>query len=499
MGRHLLAIDQGTTGSTVVVLSDDGRILGKATREFAQHYPKPGEVEHDLGEIAASIDAALADAYAAAGVSPAACAGIGITNQRETTVVWDRATGAPIHRAIVWQDRRTAARCEGLRAAGHEALFRAKTGLVLDPYFSGTKLEWILDAVPGARARAERGELAFGTIDSWLVWRLSGGALHVTDATNASRTLIYDIHAGCWDAQLAALLRVPMAVLPEVRSSSEIYARTRGVAGLPDGIPIAGIAGDQQAALFGQTCFAAGEAKCTYGTGAFLLLNTGTRAVPSTHGLITTIAWRLGGQTTYALEGSAFIAGAAVQWLRDGLGLIRSASEVEALAAQVESAGDVVFVPALAGLGAPHWDPHARGLIAGITRDTRAAHLARAALEGIAFQIADLVDAMERDAGTPLGRLRVDGGAASNALLMQFQADVLGAPIDRPRCVETTALGAAYLAGLAVGVFRDTADVARAHAIERTFEPRIAPAERAAHLARWRRAVARAKSESTLA
>jgi glycerol kinase len=499
MGRHLLAIDQGTTGSTVVVLSDDARILGKATREFAQHYPKPGEVEHDLGDIEASIAGALADAYAAAGVSPGECAGIGITNQRETTVVWDRATGAPIHRAIVWQDRRTADRCAALRAAGHEALFRSRTGLVLDPYFSGTKLAWILDAVPSARARAERGELAFGTIDSWLVWRLSGGAVHVTDATNASRTLLLDLHTGQWDAQLAALLDVPLAVLPQVRSSSEIYARTRSFPGLPDGIPVAGIAGDQQAALFGQACFAPGEAKCTYGTGAFLLLNTGARAVPSTHGLLTTIAWRLGGQTTYALEGSSFIAGAAVQWLRDGLGIIRSASEIEALAAKVDSAGDVVFVPALAGLGAPHWDPHARGLITGITRDTGAAHLARATLEGIAFQIADLVEAMERDAGAPLGRLRVDGGAAANALLMQFQADVLGAPIDRPRSVETTALGAAYLAGLAVGVFRDTADVARAHGLERTFTPQLAPAERAAHLARWRRAVARAKSESTSA
>jgi glycerol kinase len=498
MGRHLLAIDQGTTGSTVVVLSDDARILGKATREFAQHYPKPGEVEHDLVDIEASIAGALVDAYAAAGVAPGECAGIGITNQRETTVVWDRATGAPIHRAIVWQDRRTADRCAALRAAGHEALFRSRTGLVLDPYFSGTKLAWILDAVPGARARAERGELAFGTIDSWLVWRLSGGAVHVTDATNASRTLLLDLHTGHWDTQLAALLDVPLAVLPEVRSSSEVYAHTRGFPGLPDGIPVAGIAGDQQAALFGQACFAPGEAKCTYGTGAFLLLNTGARAVPSTHGLLTTIAWRIGGQTTYALEGSAFIAGAAVQWLRDGLGIIRSASEVEALAAKVDSAGDVVFVPALAGLGAPHWDPHARGLITGITRDTTAAHLARATLEGIAFQIADLVEAMERDAGAPLGRLRVDGGAAANALLMQFQADVLGAPIDRPRSVETTALGAAYLAGLAVGVFADLDAVKRAHRVARAFAPEMEPAERKRRLAGWQDAVRRSRGADAL-
>ncbi len=497
MPRHLLAIDQGTTGSTAVLLSDDGRILGKATREFAQHFPQPGWVEHDLGDIGASIDGALEDAYRAAGVPASECAGIGITNQRETTVIWDRATGEPIHRAIVWQDRRTAARCEALRAAGHEALFRQKTGLVLDPYFSGTKIEWILDAVPGARARAERGELAFGTIDSWLVWRLSGGAVHVTDATNASRTLVYDIHAGQWDPQLAELLRVPLALLPEVRSCSEIYARTKSVRGLPDGVPLAGMAGDQQAALFGQTCFAVGDAKCTYGTGAFLLMNTGTRAVPSTHGLVTTIAWRLGGVTTYALEGSSFIAGAAVQWLRDGLGIIKSAAEVESLARQVESSGEVMFVPALAGLGAPYWDPYARGLIAGISRDTKAAHLARAALEGIAFQIADLVSAMELDAGTPLARLRVDGGAAANELLMQFQADLLGAPIDRPRSVETTALGAAYLAGLAVGVFRGTEDVTKAHHLERTFEPHLAKPERDAQLARWRRAVARARSEAT--
>jgi glycerol kinase len=501
--RHILALDCGTTSVRAIVFAVDASggfaERGSSQREFAQHFPKPGWVEHDADEIWTSLAACMNGAIVAANLAARDIAAIGITNQRETIVVWDRATGAPIHHAIVWQDRRTASRLAELRAEGHEDAVRAATGLTLDPYFSATKLAWILDAVPGARARAERGELAFGTIDSWLVWRLSGGAVHVTDATNASRTLLLDLHTGHWDTQLAALLDVPLAVLPEVRSSSEVYAHTRGFPGLPDGIPVAGIAGDQQAALFGQACFAPGEAKCTYGTGAFLLLNTGARAVPSTHGLLTTIAWRIGGQTTYALEGSAFIAGAAVQWLRDGLGIIRSASEVEALAAKVDSAGDVVFVPALAGLGAPHWDPHARGLITGITRDTTAAHLARATLEGIAFQIADLVEAMERDAGAPLGRLRVDGGAAANALLMQFQADVLGAPIDRPRSVETTALGAAYLAGLAVGVFRDTADVTRAHGVERTFTPRLAPFERAAHLARWRRAVARAKSETTSA
>lgn len=494
MSGYILAIDQGTTGSTVMVLSDDGRILGRANREFPQHFPRPGWVEHDLDEIWQSVTDAIRGALDAAAVLPTHCLAIGITNQRETTIVWDRATGQPIHRAIVWQDRRTADRCRALAERGHEGMVRARTGLVLDPYFSGTKVEWLLDHVDGARARAEAGKLAFGTIDSWLVHRLSGGA-HVTDVTNASRTLLFDIQRRRWDPELADVLRVPQAMLPEVRSSSERYATTRGASVLPDGIPISGIAGDQQSALFGQTCFRPGEAKCTYGTGAFLLVNTGTSPVPSNRGLVTTIAWQIGDECVYALEGSTFIAGAAVQWLRDGLGLIRSADEIEALAAAVASAGDVTFVPALAGLGAPHWDPHARGLLTGLSRDTTKAHIARAALEGIAFQIADLADAVAADSGRAIERLRVDGGAAANNLLMQFQADVLGVRIDRPENLETTALGAAYLAGLAEGVWRDTSAIVAQHRISRTYEPALGADERSAHLERWKRAVARTRSQ----
>lgn len=495
MSQHLLSLDQGTTGSTALILDAEARILGKATREFQQHYPQPGLVEHEPEEIWASVLEALAAANSAAGVDGTTFAGIGITNQRETTVVWEKSTGRAIHRAIVWQDRRTADACAALKSAGLEDMFRAKTGLVLDPYFSGTKVAWILDNVAGARARAEAGELLFGTIDSWLVYRLSAGEVHVTDVTNASRTLLFDIHTGAWDAALAKHLNVPLKMLPKVASSSEVYARTRNVKGIADGTPIAGIAGDQQAALFGQTCFGVGEAKCTYGTGAFLLMNTGTSAVASKHGLLTTIAWKLGNTTTYALEGSAFIAGAAVQWLRDGLGIIKSASEVEALARTVASAGDVVFVPALAGLGAPHWDPHARGLIYGLSRDTNKGHIARATLEGIALQIVDLVSAMSADAGKPLSRMRVDGGAASNELLMQFQSDILGVHVDRPRSVETTALGAAYLAGLAVGVFRDLDAVKKAHHVEKTFAPEMSERDRSHHLVRWQRAVDRTRSE----
>ena len=498
MPGFLLSIDQGTTGSTALLLSPDGRILGRANREFPQHFPKPGWVEHDLDEIWQSVGEAAGRAIDEAGVNPSQCLGIGITNQRETTVLWDRKTGKAVHRAIVWQDRRTADRCRELKDEGKEALFRERTGLVLDPYLAGTKLEWLLDHVDGARKRAEKGELAFGTIDSWLVYRLSGGKVHVTDASNASRTLLYDISDQRWDEELAAVLRVPMGLLPEVRSCSEVYAHTSGVPGVPDGIPIAGMAGDQQAALFGQTCFSVGDAKCTYGTGAFLLTNTGTEVVHSTNGLLTTIAWRIGDETVYALEGSAFIAGAAVQWLRDGLGLISSSSEIEAKAREVDESGDVVFVPALAGLGAPHWDPHARGLIYGLTRDTTAAHLARATLEGIAFQIVDLVDAMQADAGRPITRLRVDGGAARNDLLMQFQADMLGVTIDRPENVETTALGAAYLAGMAVGVFDGLDSVVDAYRIERSFEPQVTQGERDGHLKRWRDAVRRARSETRI-
>jgi glycerol kinase len=496
MARFLIAIDQGTTGSTALVLSEQAEVIGRATREFPQHFPEPGLVEHDVDEIWTSVLESVAEALRAASVKPEECAAIGITNQRETTVLWERASGKPVHRAIVWQDRRTAARCAELKAKGLEPLFRERTGLVLDPYFSGTKLEWLLDHVPGARARADRGELRFGTIDCLIASKLSAGALHKTDVSNASRTLLYDIRRGAWDPELLDALRVPASLLPEVCGNSEVYGFTRGLSVLPDGIPIAGMAGDQQAALFGQTCFSVGDAKCTYGTGAFLLMNTGEQAMRSEHGLLTTVAWRIGGRTVYALEGSSFVAGSAVQWLRDQLGIIRSAADVEALARKVDSSQGVVFVPALTGLGAPHWDPGARGLVYGLTRGSSAAHLARATLEGIAFQIAELAQAMVEDAGRPLRRLRVDGGASNNSLLMQFQADLLGVDIDRPSCVETTALGAAYLAGLAVGVFRDTAAIAEVHHVERSFAPAMSAADRGQHLTRWRDAVRRARSQA---
>jgi glycerol kinase len=492
-GPYVVAIDQGTTGSTVVVLGSDLAVLARENREVPQHYPQPGWVEHEPDEIWASVLAALDAALAKSGIDARQIAALGITNQRETTILWERASGRPLHRAIVWQCRRTAPACAALKARGLEPEVRAKTGLLLDPYFSGTKIGWILDAVGGARARAARGEVAFGTIDTFLVHRLSGGAAHVTDVTNASRTLLFDIHAMRWSAELCEALTVPPSVLPEVRSSSEVVARTKGVPGLPDGIPIAGIAGDQQAALFGQGCFAAGDAKCTYGTGAFLVLNTGPTPITSTRRLLTTVAWRIGGETTYALEGSVFIAGAAVQWLRDGLGIIRSASEVEALARRVDDTGDLVFVPALTGLGAPQWDPDARGLICGITRDTTAAHLARATLEGIAMSIAELVGAMREETGRPLAAFKVDGGAAQNDLLMQAQADFIGSPVVRPKNIETTALGAGLLAGLAVGVWRSRDELAPRLAVDRRFEPDMNPEERERRAVRWRRAVERAR------
>jgi glycerol kinase len=492
MKQYILAIDQGTTGSTALVIDRQLTVRGRHTEEFPQIYPQPGWVEHDPEAILASVHLSVTRALAAAGVDPTELAGIGITNQRETTVVWDRQTGRAVHPAIVWQDRRTAPRCLELRAEGYETLFRRRTGLVLDPYFSGTKIAWILDAVDGARPRAQRGELAFGTIDSFLVWRLTGGAAHVTDASNASRTLLLDLHTLQWDEGLCGLLRVPPAMLPEVRGCSEVYGLTRDFPGLPDGIPVAGMAGDQQAALFGQACFAAGEAKCTYGTGAFLLMNTGDRAIESHNGLLTTVAWRLGGQTTYALEGSTFIAGAAVQWLRDCLGLISQAAEIEALAARVRDADGVCFVPALTGLGAPHWRPEARGVITGLTRGTTAAHLARAALEGIAFQCFEVLEAMQKDLGRPLAALKVDGGASANNLLMQFQADLLGVSLVRPAMLETTALGAACLAGLGVGLFPDLAAVTAAWREERRFERQLSEDEVAGRVAAWRVAVAKA-------
>ncbi|HET6343633.1 MAG TPA: glycerol kinase, partial [Myxococcota bacterium] len=443
MSEHILAIDQGTTGTTCLVVDlgagSAGKVRGRGYRELPQHFPKPGWVEHDLEQICSSVCDAAALALTHAGLAGQDIAAIGITNQRETSGVWD-GSGRPLARAIVWQDRRTASECRALAEAGHAPLFKARTGLVPDPYFSGTKLGWLLAHTPGLRERAGRGEARFGTIDTWLLYKLTGGDAFATDATNASRNLLFDIHRGGWDEELAGLFGdIPRGMLPRVQASSGVFGETRGVPGLPDGIPIAGVAGDQQAALFGQACFDAGMAKCTYGTGAFALVNTGTQAEASAHGLLTTIAWQLGDTITYALEGSVFVAGAVVQWLRDGLHMFRSSHEVEALAAEVEDSGGVTVVPALTGLGAPHWRPNARGAITGITRGTTRGHIARAALEGIALQVADLLVAMGQDHGGALKVLRVDGGASANNLLMQFQADVLGLEIHRPPMVETTA------------------------------------------------------------
>jgi glycerol kinase len=486
----VLALDQGTTSSRALVFDGGGAVRGIAQREFRQIYPEPGWVEHDPTEIWATQSAVMYEALAKAGITGRDVAAIGITNQRETAVLWERATGRPLTNAIVWQDRRTAATCDALRAAGHEATFTAKTGLVLDPYFSGTKLKWLLDNVPLARARAARGELAFGTIDSWLVWQLTRGGVHVTDPSNASRTLLYDIHTGSWDDELLSLLEIPRAVLPRVVPSSGAVA-TAALGGVS--VPIAGIAGDQQAALFGQACDLPGLAKNTYGTGCFLLLNTGARAVASKNRLITTVAWDLGAGRTYALEGSVFVGGAAVQWLRDGLNLIQKAADVEALAASVPDNGGVFFVPAFAGLGAPHWDAYARGAVFGLTRGSTGGHLARAALESIAFQSADVLFAMERDTGLALTELRVDGGATANELLMQFQADLLGVPVVRPEILETTALGAAYFAGLGVGTWKDAAEIRANWRVARRFEPSMSRDRAAALRAGWEKAVSRAK------
>ncbi len=458
-----------------------------AQRELGQIFPRPGWVEHDPLEIWESQLAVAREALARSGLGARDVAAIGIANQRETAVLWDRATGRPLANAIVWQDRRTAAACERLRRDGREELFAARTGLTLDPYFSGTKLAWLLDALPGARAAAAAGRLAAGTVDSWLIWNLTGG-LHATDATNASRTLLYGLAAGAWDPELLEVLEIPPQILPEIRPSGALYGEAAADRfGAP--IPIAGVLGDQQAALFGQACFAPGMAKTTYGTGAFLLLHTGGQPIRSAHGLLASPAWRLAGGTDFALEGSVFAAGAAVQWLRDGLGIIRSAAEVEALAASVPDGGGVVLVPAFTGLGAPHWDPWARGALLGLTRGTTAAHIARAALEGIAHQVADVLAAMESDSGSPLAELRVDGGAASNDLLLQIQADLTGMPVTRPKVRETTALGAAYLAGLTVGVFRDLDEIAARWQLERRFDPAMDQGERAERRARWAQAV----------
>ena len=493
--EYVLALDQGTTSSRAIVFDRDGRVVTVAQREFRQIFPQPGWVEHDAREIWATQHAVALEAMERSGASVRSFVALGITNQRETTLLWDRATGQPVANAIVWQDRRTAQRCDALRRQGRAARIQQKTGLVIDAYFAGTKLEWLLDNVPGARARAEAGELAFGTIDSWLVWNLTGGRVHATDASNASRTLLFNLHTQDWDQELLDLLRVPRAVLPDVVPSSGVLAETESsLFGAP--LPIAGIAGDQQAATFGQACFTPGMAKNTYGTGCFMLMNTGAQPVASRNRLLTTVGWQGppgAHRTAYCLEGSVFVAGAAVQWLRDGLQVLRSAPEVESLAAQVDDTGDVYLVPAFTGLGTPDWDGYARGALVGLTRGTTRAHIARAALEAIALQSADVFAAMMKDARIPLTELRVDGGASRNNLLMQMQADFLGVPVVRPQVTETTALGAAYLAGLATGFWSDGAQIAAQWQAERRFEPRMGEGERVAKLARWRQAVERAK------
>ncbi len=489
--KHVIAIDQGTTGTTVLVLDEQLQIAGRNTQEFRQIYPQPGWVEHSPADIWDSVTVALAAALEQSGVAPSTIAAIGITNQRETTVLWERSSLAPVRTAIVWQDRRTADMCNELKAAGHEELVRARTGLVLDPYFSGTKLRWMLDDDPVLRTRAGTGELAFGTVDSYLIAKLTGGT-HVTDVSNASRTLLFGLQSLAWEDDLLDLFDIPRELLPQVRSSSEVYGETRGVPGLPDGIPVSGVAGDQQAALFGQACFAPGDAKCTYGTGTFILMNTGATPVASTRGLLTTIAWQIGGEVHYALEGSAFIAGAAGQWLRDGLGIIESAPDIEPLAASVNDSGGVVMVPAFVGLGAPHWRPDARAAITGITRGTTRAHVARATLEGSALQNDDILKAMEADSDRTLTSLKVDGGAAANDLLMQFQADVLGVVISRPHILETTALGAAFLAGLGVGVWANKDQVAEVWREQHAFSPTPDRSVVEDHLRRWDIAVAKA-------
>jgi glycerol kinase len=491
MTTHVLALDQGTTSSRSILFDAAGSLVAVAQREFTQYFPHSGWVEHDAEEIWATQAATITEVLARARLTAADVAAIGITNQRETTVLWDRATGRPVARAIVWQDRRTAAVCARLKAAGHEAEVRRRTGLLIDPYFSATKLAWLLDSDPALRLRAERGELAFGTIDSWLIWNLTGGTAHVSDVTNASRTMLLDIASGQWDPHMLELLRIPGAILPRVVPScvpaGTLTARLEGRA-----IPIGGIAGDQQAALFGQACFSPGMAKNTYGTGCFMLMNTGSEPPSSTHRLLATVAWDVGGRS-YALEGAVFVGGAVVQWLRDGLGLIRSSADVEALAASVPDTGGVCLVPAFTGLGSPHWDPYARGAIVGLSRGTTRAHIARAALESIALQSAELLAAMQADARFPLRELRVDGGAARNDLLLQFQADLLGVPVVRPTIIETTALGAANLAGLAAGLWRSTDELAANWRVDRRFAPGLSRDAASMHMLRWSRAVERAR------
>ena len=476
MSKYILALDQGTSSSRAIVFDHDGNICSTAQQEFTQHFPQPGWVEHDPMEIWSSEAAVIAQAISQIGINGKDIAAIGITNQRETTIVWDAETGAPVCNAIVWQDRRTSAFCDELKARGLVDKIREKTGLIIDAYFSGTKIKWILDNVPGARERAEAGKLRFGTVDCWLVWQLTRGEVHVTDVSNASRTMLFNINTLEWDQELLDLLGVPRSMMPRVASSSEVYGYTKTTIFAHE-VPIAGIAGDQQAALFGQMCTEPGSVKNTYGTGCFLLMNTGEKPILSRNNLLTTVAWKIGDKVNYALEGSIFVGGSVVQWLRDGLGIIRSSSEVEALAATVPDNGGVYFVPALTGLGAPHWDQYAHGVICGITRGTTAAHIARAALEGIAFQTMDIVGAMEKDAGVRLAELKVDGGASRNNLMMQFQADILGTAVIRPEVTETTAMGACYLAGLAVGYWGSLDEIRQQWKAERTFTPSGAEVE----------------------
>lgn len=495
---HILSLDAGTTSCRAIVFDRQGNIQAVAQKEFEQHFPKPSWVEHNANEIWSTQIGVAAEALAQARLQPGDVQAIGITNQRETAVVWDRRTGQPIHNAIVWQDRRTSPMCDKLRAAGKEGFIQERTGLLIDAYFSATKIAWILDNVKGAREQAAAGELAFGTIDTWLVWKLTHGQKHVTDVTNASRTMLFNIHTGQWDAELLKLFNIPASMLPEVRSSSEVYGQTAsGLLG-SEQVPIAGIAGDQQAALFGQLCLQPGQTKTTYGTGCFMLQSTGEKVLLSRNRLLSTVACQLNGRTTYALEGSVFIGGAVVQWLRDGLEIIRKSSDVSKLAATVPDNGGVYLVPAFAGLGAPHWDSDARGLMIGLTRGTNKAHIARAAVESIAFQVADLVSAMQADSGLALPEMRVDGGASRDDLLMQFQADLLGVPLVRPAETETTALGAAYLAGLAVGLWKGTDELVAMQRIDKRYEPNMSREQAAALRKQWTRAVERAKQWATL-
>lgn len=490
--RYIIALDQGTTSSRAIVVDQAGDLVAVAQKEFSQHYPKPGWVEHDPLEVWSSQSGTVAEALSRANLSTDAIAAVGITNQRETTLVWDRETGRPVYNCIVWQDRRTSDYCRKLKADGCEPLVTERTGLRLDPYFSGTKLRWILENVPGARQRAKDGKLLFGTIDTWLIWQLTGGKVHATDVTNASRTLLYNLRSGEWDNEMLSLFDIPRALLPEVRSCSEIYGHVSR-RNFPEGAAIAGVAGDQHAALFGQACFTAGMAKNTYGTGCFLLMNTGESPVVSKNNLLTTVAWKLNGQTTFALEGSLFVGGAVVQWLRDELQIVRSAQELDELAESVPNANGLFLVPAFAGLGAPHWDPYARGAAVGLTRGVNRAHLCRSALEAIAFQSADLIACMERDSGISLKELRVDGGASRSRPLLQIQADLLGSRVIRPRSVETTALGAAYFAGLAVGYWADCDEISRQWRADVTFSPTVQPMESKLLREQWDRAVERAK------